>query len=346
MQAHLKDVTRPNHTSDSFLICQRVLNQCQEIIYGDLPESGNPYSSSALGFTSLSSIIRKKLRPNASPALVGMGIVLASVPGMPILAEVVGEVALEQGRIDDQGNDLRSLDVPENIIRTRSNESADKQEDDGEDDISDSEDAANVSGKVSVAQPNPSPSPSPRFIGSSKAARRQTIAAQTSPALPLHMKAFRKPRLSEDPFGQNDDQFVDSPVLPSPFQSTPTFSAARHFRRPNNLISPETLLQKYDLEAQKYLLRGHYCRSEVRVDSKDCTSPLPTIQIQFILALENICNRLLVVPKPARVSALRAELTSLNHMLPAEVILGFDPYSFAHAFFRYVCQCGVLRQTR
>ena len=43
------------------------------------------------------------------------------------------------------------------------------------------------------------------------------------------------------------------------------------------------------------------------------------VQVQFILALENICNKLLVVPKPARVSALRAELTGLNHMLPAEV---------------------------
>ena len=49
------------------------------------------------------------------------------------------------------------------------------------------------------------------------------------------------------------------------------------------------------------------------------------MQVQFILALENICNKLLVVPKPARVSALRAELTGLNHMLPAEAspIRGF-----------------------
>lgn len=38
-----------------------------------------------------------------------------------------------------------------------------------------------------------------------------------------------------------------------------------------------------------------------------------------MLTLENISNRLLVIPKPARVSALRAELTSLNHKLPAEV---------------------------
>ena len=42
-------------------------------------------------------------------------------------------------------------------------------------------------------------------------------------------------------------------------------------------------------------------------------------QVQFLLTLENISNRLLIIPKPARVSALRAELTALNHMLPAEV---------------------------
>ena len=42
-------------------------------------------------------------------------------------------------------------------------------------------------------------------------------------------------------------------------------------------------------------------------------------KVQFLLGLENICNRLVIVPKPARVSALRAELTALNHKLPAEV---------------------------
>ncbi|TFY82621.1 hypothetical protein EWM64_g1386 [Hericium alpestre] len=40
--------------------------------------------------------------------------------------------------------------------------------------------------------------------------------------------------------------------------------------------------------------------------------------IQFVLNLESISQRLLVVPRPARVSALRAELTMLNHKLPAE----------------------------
>lgn len=64
-------------------------------------------------------------------------------------------------------------------------------------------------------------------------------------------------------------------------------------------------MHKYDARAQLHLLRSHYCRSEIK----------------FLIALENICNKIVVVPKLARVSALRAELTALNHMLPAEVCM-------------------------
>ena len=49
-------------------------------------------------------------------------------------------------------------------------------------------------------------------------------------------------------------------------------------------------------------------------------------QVQFLLALGNITNRLLIIPEAAWVSALRAELTALSHMLPAEVSGNFcDP---------------------
>ncbi|KAG8685722.1 Phosphatidylinositol 4-kinase pik1alpha (PI4-kinase)(PtdIns-4-kinase), partial [Ceratobasidium sp. 395] len=69
------------------------------------------------------------------------------------------------------------------------------------------------------------------------------------------------------------------------------------------MAKQEAILRQYDVFSQSQLLRGHYCRGEV----------------QFLLTLENISNRLLVVPKLARVSALRAELTSLNNKLPAEI---------------------------
>lgn len=42
-------------------------------------------------------------------------------------------------------------------------------------------------------------------------------------------------------------------------------------------------------------------------------------QTQFLTALEDISNRLVVVPKPARLSALRAELALIASDLPAEV---------------------------
>lgn len=113
-----------------------------------------------------------------------------------------------------------------------------------------------------------------------------------------------------DPFSQIPPS---SPVAPSrsttpirhqAFYSVPelshTNSRSHHIDRPP---SAEALIATYSVDAQRQLLRSHYCRSEIR----------------FLLLLEDISNRLLVIPKPARVSALRAELTGLNHNLPAEV---------------------------
>lgn len=45
------------------------------------------------------------------------------------------------------------------------------------------------------------------------------------------------------------------------------------------------------------------------------------MQVHFLMTLESVSDRLLIVPRPARVSALRAELTALNHKLPAEVCM-------------------------
>lgn len=65
----------------------------------------------------------------------------------------------------------------------------------------------------------------------------------------------------------------------------------------------ELALSQYDMNARRRLLKANYCR----------------VQTQFLLTLQDISARLLLLPKPARLSALRAELTALNHKLPAEV---------------------------
>ena len=69
-----------------------------------------------------------------------------------------------------------------------------------------------------------------------------------------------------------------------------------HIARP---LTPSAL----SLEQKAKLLRQNYFRCET----------------QFITALEDISNRLVIVPKPARLSALRAELALIAQDLPAEV---------------------------
>ncbi len=262
MQAHLKDLALAHHGSESFLICQRVLNQCHEMIYADLPASTTPYST--LNIPKIPGFLRKKVKSHVPPAFIGISMILAGVPAMPSLTEVMGEVAIEQGRLDDQGDDLRSLENLDGIVRPQADHTSDLP--DEKDDGNESEEEPQ-SNPPDVDRP---PLSAARLGGSKRKSspRRQTIASQTSPALPLHLRDPRRPRLSEDPFGQQDHPLPTQSA--SPFQSTPSFSGSRHGQRPNSLNSSELLLQKYDPSSQMYLLRSHFCRSEVR-PSRVCT---------------------------------------------------------------------------
>ncbi|KAF4608477.1 Phosphatidylinositol 4-kinase pik1alpha (PI4-kinase)(PtdIns-4-kinase) [Pleurotus pulmonarius] len=303
MQSALKDLAISRHDSQSFLICQRVLHQCHEIIFGDLPPLATaPYASLNIPFQAR--LLRKKVKPNAEPALVGIGMVLAGVPAMPSLTEIMGQVAIEQGRADQERASIRDIGgrnddtAPQPAVHASNvDEPADADDDEPD----------------SPATTTRVPQNGPRGLGlimddadrPKQLPHRKTVsAAQTTPALPLHLLAdIKTSRFSEDPLGLADDELPSSPK--APYQSSPSISSRIVPSRNTAYSYGDSLLQKYDPFAQSHLLRGHFCRSEV----------------QFILALENISNRLLVIPKPARVSALRAELTALNHKLPAEVCM-------------------------
>lgn len=313
MQATLRDLSDAPHDSQSFVICQRILLRCHEIIFGDLPPPATgPYSSISLPFQSRFS--RKKIKPHAEPVFVGVGIVLAGAPAFPRLAEIMGPVAIEQGRVDDDGTDQRSID-------RHGDESAPS--------TSPSISTASVADDIEPEEEPSSPEQqvfddNPR----AKLSRRRTIgASHTTPSLPLHLRIIRKSRASVDPLGQ-----FETEQIVSPYQSTPAVSASRPMPvRTTSASVADALLQSYDPQAQSHLLRSHYCRSEV----------------QFLLTLENISNRLLVIPRPARISALRAELTALNHNLPAEVLVSsVRPSCCRLTVLRYVCPCGVHLLTR
>ncbi|KAG8720812.1 Phosphatidylinositol 4-kinase pik1alpha (PI4-kinase)(PtdIns-4-kinase) [Ceratobasidium sp. 394] len=305
MQATLNDlarnqVRRGTNKSESFGICQRVILKCHDIIYGDPPPpSAAPYSG--LQVKPRSRFGRKRIKPYSAPALVGMGMILAGAPGMPALTPIIGQVAIEQGRREEE-HQLSGVvrDTQEAETRGSLSSRADSSAQDDDDDTG-----------------SESPPPGPSRARTSKLSREITIfpesapstqtvaAAQTSPSLATP----RVSRLSDDPFGQLDPP--TPPTVKSSLPSTQFFQSTPSIGRPGltrahslgHIAKQEAILRQYDVFSQSQLLRSHYCRGEV----------------QFLLTLENISNRLLVVPKLARVSALRAELTNLNNKLPAEV---------------------------
>lgn len=263
MQAALQDLAPTKHNTQSFVICQRVLHKCHEIIFGDLPPPATlPYAFLDLPFQFR--FTRKKVRTNAEPALVGIGMVLAGVPAMPQLTRIMGEVAIEQGRAHYGGHEMPRLanqdedDVARGVVNTSSTDASEEDDLDLEDEESLEESAPTTRPKLQHTRTATDADDLNQQISrTGSLSRRKTIgAARTSPALPLHMRAPRKPRLSDDPLGQNDP-----PPLGNAASSSPSISSAPKQMSWNGT---DFLLQKYDLHAQSHLLRSYYCRSEVR----------------------------------------------------------------------------------
>ncbi|KAI6022687.1 kinase-like protein [Pisolithus marmoratus] len=293
MQASLQDLSAcPN--SAAFQVCQRTLHRCHEIIFTDLPSPASvPYSGLTVSFQSR--FARKRVKPRVEPALVGIGLVLAGVPAMPKLTEVMGEVALQQGRAEGDNMEVKGVNTNEDLSTNPPSAPNATEDDDNTSDEKMEDDS--VIGFKEASHPNTAPRPCRSPLGR----RRTIIGARTSPALTLVHNLHRS-HLSEDPLDQLDSS--NPAPAANPYQSLPSIPSS-HLPLRQSILPADTLLHRYDLQSQSYLLRSHYCQSE----------------ILFLLALEEISNHLLVVPKPARISALRAELTALNHKLPAEVCM-------------------------
>lgn len=342
MQAALRDLTPTRETNPRpFLICQRVLHRCHEILFGDPAEtSRSPYRSlshsPSASTTALSSAgaIANALRPDptsrvkvrvnqhALAAFVGMGVVIGA-QGMPELGGMVGGWAVMQGRKprdeDKEGRERvedmdEGADVPKGRIldkekdRERKSNEVDSEEEQDQDIRPVPHTATNASPRVlstpslqqtakHPAQTVPNLAPSP-----SRYSAERSFGIRTPPSEAVDPFSLGP----EDPPGPSRLSTGLSSRLPhQPYHSTPDLSHTKsRALRPNGLPpTAEELLAGYNIDTQRQMLRAHYCRSQIR----------------FLLLLEDISNRLLVVPKPARVPALRAELTSLNHNLPAEV---------------------------
>ncbi|KAK8854523.1 hypothetical protein IAR55_003262 [Kwoniella newhampshirensis] len=363
MQAALRDLTPSRLTNPrSFLICQRILHRCHEIIFGDPPEpSRSPYrslpqspssSTSAVNgsrsSTLPSRLARKvgmaggggmRVNPHIGPALVGMGVMLASAPGIQGLVELAGDWAVTQGRRPRDDIDSLRARVEAEVgggadVSTPSRVTAKKGSSEDDEDSAEEEEVSSSPQQLSGTLNGLSPKPSTPFHHPSSMIHLHNPAhtapnlysppesPSQNPSSPSGNGLNSPRRKGSDPFGQlspnpNPSRGPSTGLTPparshhQPFYSVPELSVSRSNSSSNRLYPgdrpppAEAILATYDIDAQRQLLRSHYCRSEIR----------------FLLLLEDISNRLLVIPKPARVSALRAELTGLNHNLPAEVCM-------------------------
>jgi len=256
MQASLQDLSS-SPSSPSFQVCQRTLNKCHEIIFGDLPTpASSPYAGLDLPFHAR--FLRRKVKARVEPALFGLGLVLAGAPAMPKLTEIMGEVALQQGRADEDGSDLMSFETGDSDMAPGSgkvtvNDSGDD-DDNGSDRKNENDHASDFPDDATPDGPTASEK---RTIVKR---RRTIVAAQTSPAL-VHLQNIHRSTLSEDPL----DQLDSSPParVASPYQSSPSIPSTQHPFRQSTLNPGDSLLQRYDLDSQAHLLRSQYFRSEV-----------------------------------------------------------------------------------
>ncbi|GJN66635.1 phosphatidylinositol 4-kinase pik1alpha (PI4-kinase)(PtdIns-4-kinase) [Purpureocillium lilacinum] len=279
-QTYLHDLSS-NPQSGAFQTCRRVYNKVQHIVFGlaDTARHG-------------------KITENVLPVTVLSSFVLASV-ALPMIPQWAGPLAVAQARkprpigpetvteTNDAPKPTRAQTMTAATSRSRRAKEVRK---------SSAPDAKGHASDTHLAAPRSSARHS-----TSPVARSKTPTESKRPSA-LELKSLEA-RLSSA-----------SLPLPSPRPttrpSTPVSAGIAQRQREGSLNRRHShhhkaLVNVDDIpRLQKTrMLRSHYFRS----------------QTQFLTALEGISNRLVIVPKAARMSALRAELALIARDLPAEI---------------------------
>lgn len=321
-QAYLSDLSLTPH-SPAFSICKRMYNKCQMIVFADSVASPARLAHEAAKPTNPTN----KVNENIPPALAGMGLLLGGI-AQPGFAMKAGAVAIAQGRRQRAMSFIKgvarrkTIDGPTSSPSTPASPAPDSSSSKV---LSPFEEAFGTeitlttsSGPpTSLITTNPlSPSrPSKNFEQDMLASKNEYLRVrpplQSSVSHPDLHKALA------DASSAKSRRFPSISAIEavSPTRSRPTSlqPASRRTRSQSQNPSAESsededteeILSQFDPSVQQRLLKGNYFRSEM----------------QFILALQDISTRLIIVPKPARLSALQAELTLLNNNLPAEVCI-------------------------
>ncbi|KAH8719263.1 phosphatidylinositol 4-kinase-like protein PIK1 [Phaeosphaeriaceae sp. PMI808] len=282
-QTYLHDLASAP-SSIAFKTCRRIYNRVQRIVFG----SAEPQR-------------REKIKENILPVTLLSSLVLASIAA-PFLPAHAGPLAIAQARKPRPIEDIISDNVQTaKVARSKtvagaSPRTKQRRTGQGHSDPEDGRASKTASPRLKeqpqkdlrrqAARPaNMIRAPSAQHHRSSLLAL-DAEARLSSSSLP----DFREPKTSPLP----------TPPPTAGFGPKPDHHLSRkHHPHPPRPLTPTALTRQQKVR----LLRSNYFRTET----------------QFLSALEDISNRLVVVPKPARLSALRAELALIAQDLPAEV---------------------------
>ncbi|OMP83572.1 Phosphatidylinositol 4-kinase PIK1alpha [Diplodia seriata] len=282
-QTYLHDLAG-NPQSNAFKTCRRLYNKVQRIVFG-ASEPAN----------------RERIRGNVLPVTVLSSLILATVAA-PFLPRHAGPLAVAQAR------------KPRVTTETISDASQTQTQK-----VARSNTVAGASPRprkprpqsVALESTEPESPVSPKRHSTVPALEIQSSPSRQSPKTPRAASAAHRPSLlnvakearmsssSLPDFRSSSVSPIPTPPPTAGLPPRPSELAPRREPRAPRPLSPSALSRSQKIR----ILRSNYFRS----------------QTQFLSALEDISNRLVIVPKPARLSALRAELALIAQDLPAEV---------------------------
>ncbi|CAG7562996.1 unnamed protein product [Fusarium equiseti] len=279
-QTYLHDLSS-NPSSDSFQTCRRVYNKVQHIVFG-LADTAR----------------HERITENVLPVTVLSSFVLASV-ALPMFPQWAGPLAVAQARkpqpINNDTQEPKENSKPARARTVTAGNSRSRRARDSTRTFSAPDPKGSRDSSPKSAR---SPQPPPAILPPQ---RSKTPVNTTRPSA-LELRSLEGAKLSTSSLPLPSAQPPTRPTTPvsaGPTQRPTDNSNRRHSHHAKAILAVNDLspVQK------TRLLRQHYFRS----------------QTQFLTALEGISNRLVLVPKPARMSALRAELALISQDLPAEV---------------------------
>lgn len=298
-QALLADLSSDPH-SPAFRVSQRVYNQCQRILFEEPAPDVEPPSRSILRFIPFFEA-RKRIPPtNTLAAAVGMGAVLGAV-ACPQVAEYGTSVAIHQGRSGTMSAITLKEDAPEPPAERPATLEAQQQSPPLKSDDAPAvkTDAAPYTSDPPKSEPQ---SRTERAVGDvfgqlEARASAQDLSAESVPHTAPGAPVAPQQQLASPPQTAADPRALSVPDVRIYREGRATVSNT-DVRDSNRDLDPSS----YSYVVQRQYLCSHFGRTEM----------------QFLQALQDIPTRLQLLPKPARLSALRAELTSLNQTLPTE----------------------------